>query len=508
VQGDGRAFGAIVGLTAGFALLLHLAVAGRYGFFRDELYFIACGRHPDFGYVDQPPLVPLLAAATQVFGHHLALLRAVPALAAAGCVAVACAIARTAGGGRFAVALAGIAVATAPMYVGIDGTLNTSAFEPLAWTALSYFAIRAAVRSEPRALVWAGAVVGVALEAKYQIVFYAVPLVAAMLVTRARSLLRTREAAAGFCLAVVLAAPSIVWQWQHAFPFVELLRAGASGKNAVYAPVSFVVNQAMVMNVIFAPVWIAGVVAALAAPRLARLRFLGIAFVLTFAEMLLLHAKDYYVAGLYAGAFAVGATTIERALRPTALRAAYVALGVAFAALSWPNALPLLDPPQMARYLDTLAFLRPQEQEKGFRGELIPQNLADQLGWQELARDVARVYDGLAPTERAHAAIFARNYGEAGALDFYGPAYGLPPAISSHNQYWLWGTHGYDGSVVIRVNSDDIGWWTKHCHDAHVAGTFGANPYLEPYERNAPIIVCHGLYRPLGDDWAEFKSYG
>ncbi|MBV9103785.1 MAG: glycosyltransferase family 39 protein [Candidatus Eremiobacteraeota bacterium] len=503
---QGRNVTLAVALTAGFALLLHLALAGRYDFFRDELYFIACGRHPAFGYVDQPPLVPLLAAATQFFGHNLFLLRAIPAVAAAGTVLVACLFARLAGGGAYAVALTGIAVATAPMYVGIDGTFNTSAFEPLAWTAMTYFIARA-VYGDRRALIWAGSVIGIELEVKYQIPFYAVPLIVALLFTPQRTALFTREAAIGAVLAVVIAAPSIVWQIGHGLPFLELLAAGAGGKNVIQPPLPFILNQLGVMNFLFAPVWIAGVVASIASPQLARLRFVGVGFVLAFFLMFFLHAKDYYLAGLYASAFALGAVAIEKQVANAAFRVVYPALGVAAAALGWPNGVPLLDPPQLVRYLDTMTFLRPQEQEKSFHGQRIPQNLADQLGWRELAQNVAAVYRALPPTDQARAAIIGSNYGEAGAIDFYGSAYGLPPTLSGHNQYWLWGTRGYDGSVIIYINSFDVSFWKKHCREAHVAGMFGSSPYVEPYEHNRPIVLCHGFFKPLPQTWALFKNY-
>jgi 4-amino-4-deoxy-L-arabinose transferase-like glycosyltransferase len=450
--------------------------------------------------------VPLLAAATQAFGHNLVLLRAIPAVLAAATVVFACLFARLAGGGRFAVAFAGITVATAPMFVGIGGTMNTSVFEPLAWTAVTYFVARAAVLNDRRALLWAGVTIGIALEAKYQIPFYIAPLVVAVLISSTRGVLFTREALGGAVIAVVLGIPSILWQWHHGFPFAELLKA-AGQKNTVQPPVAFIGNQLFVMNPVFAPVWVAGVVASIVSPRFVKLRFVGIGFVLTFAFMMLLHAKDYYLAGLYASAFALGAVVFERFAAAVPARVAYIVAGLAFAVLGWVNALPLLDPPQYVRLVGVLPFLHPQEAEKAFHGQLLPQNLADQLGWPELARDVATVYNALPPNERAHAAILPSNYGEAGAIDFFGPAYGLPLAIAGHNQYYLWGPRGYDGSVIVRVNSDDPSWWRQHCREAHVAGSFGANPYVEPYEHNRPIIVCHGFFKPLPAAWDLFKNY-
>src|SRR5215469_2948263 len=201
---------------------LHLVLAGRYDYFRDELYFIICGRHPAFGYVDQPPLVPLLAAATQAFGQHLWLLRLVPSLAAAATVLVVCAFARTAGAGRFGEAAAGVAAALAPMLLGVSATFNTNALDPLLWTLLAWLMVRA-VSGEPRAFIWAGVAAGVALEAKYALPLYLGPLLLALIATgQGRALLR-REALIGAALAVLLAAPSAIWQLTHGLPFLEVM---------------------------------------------------------------------------------------------------------------------------------------------------------------------------------------------------------------------------------------------------------------------------------------------
>jgi hypothetical protein len=219
-----------------------------------------------------------------------------------------------------------------------------------------------------------------------------------------------------------------------------------------------------------------------------------------------LHAKDYYLAGLYAPMFALGALVIERSLRAKALRAAYVAAGGLLGALTWPTSLPILDPPQVAAYARTM-HMAPKIQENSMRGEQIGQGLADQLGWRDLVRVVAGVYRSLPPDDQRHAAIIASNYGEAGALDFFGPAEGLPPAIGGHNSYYLWGPRGYDGSVIIYVNSYEVSWWTKRCRAASVAARFGTDPYVEPYEFDRPIILCRGFDKPLSAAWSDFKNY-
>jgi len=488
-------------LLAGAAFLLHMAVAGRYDFFRDELYFIVCGRHPAFGYADQPPIVPLLAAATQTFGPHLALLRLVPALAAAALVLVTCALARRVGAGTYGVALAGTASAVAPMYLGLTTLLNTSAFEPIAWTLVALLTSRAVLDGEARAWTPAGLVCGLALEIKYEIPLYLAPLLAALVLTgHARALLR-RELLMGGLVAFVLAAPSAIWQLTHGLPFLQLVRAGAAGKNVVLAPLAFVANQVEVMSPFLAPVWLAGAVAPFVDRRFARWRFVSVAFVLTFLVMIALHAKDYYLAPAYASMFALGASAIEKWIRSRGLRAGYLAAAVGFSAIAAPVAMPILDPPVLAGYMRALGA-NPTPTETS-RQSAIPQDFADMLGWRTYVKQVAAVWRALPPEDRARAALLTSNYGEAAAIDFYGPAEGLPPAISGHNQYWYWGPRGHDGSVVLRINGDER-IWRPRCASLAVAGRFGA-PLVMPYEDDAPILFCRGLKTALPDLWPELR---
>jgi 4-amino-4-deoxy-L-arabinose transferase-like glycosyltransferase len=484
------------------ALAAHLAVAGRYDFFRDELYFIVCGRHPAFGYADQPPVVPLLAAASQAFGEHLVLLRAIPALAAAATVLVTCMLTRFCGGGRFAVLLAGVAAGFAPMFLGLETTLNTSTFEPLLWTVLVYFVARA-TSGERSMWLWAGAVAGVDLEIKYELPLFVLPLFFGVILAGKWRTLLDRRFALGVALAALLAAPSAVWQLSHDLPFLQMMRAQAGGKNVALAPLAFVVNQVMVMNPLFAPLWIAGCSAPFFRPKLERLRFAALAFLLFFALLLFLHAKDYYLAAAYGSMFASGAVAVEAFVRSIAVRTAYVVAALCVSAVAAPVAMPILDPPVLARYMRAL-HLAPQATERLRQSEL-PQEFADMVGWRSYVASVAAVYRGLPPEERAKAAIFTGNYGEAAALDFFGAPFGLPPALSGHNQYFLFGPRGYDGSVLIRVNEEPQSL-ARRCNSAVLGGRFGA-PYAMPYENDAPISICHGLHPPLGELWPQLKHY-
>jgi 4-amino-4-deoxy-L-arabinose transferase-like glycosyltransferase len=483
---------------AATVVLAHLLVANRYDFFRDELYFIICGRRPAFGYVDQPPLIPLLAAATQTFGESLFLIRLVPALASGGTVLITCALARLAGAGSYGTALAAAGAGFAPMYLGYGTTLGTSTFEPLAWTLIAYLVARA-LRGEARAWIWAGLAAGVELEIKYALPMYLLPLLAGLLLAGHARALARREVLLAAVLTVLLAAPSLLWQATHGLPFVEMVRA-TGDKNTRLAPGEFILNQVMVMNPLFAPVWFAGVIAPFAHARLRQWRFLSVTFLLTFVLMMAMHAKDYYLSPAYAGMFALGAVAIEGWLTSRAVRAALIAAPLAISAIAAPSAMPILDPPVLATYLRRIRLTSPPTENK--EQSAIPQEFADMLGWRTFVQQMAQAWRALPPEDRARAAIMTSNYGEAAALDYYGAREGLPQAISGHNQYWMWGPRGHDGSVILRANESGI--LRKRCASLTVVGRFGA-PLVMPYEDGAPILLCRGVN--LAEVWKEVKNF-
>jgi Dolichyl-phosphate-mannose-protein mannosyltransferase len=481
--------------------IVHLMVAGKYDAFRNELYFIVCGRHPAFGYVDQPPLIPLLAAATQLFGMHVWLLRLPAVLAAVAFVPLTVAFAQLLGASTRGAWLAAVAAASATLVTAMTATLSTSTFEPFDFTAVGYLVTFAIVRERPRALWWAGAFVGFAFETKYGILIWCAGLAIGIALAGPRSLFRSRDLWIGVAIAAVIALPNGIWQAVHGFPFLELVHNDNSG-NFTGTPLVFTIDQVFSVNFLLAPLWVIGIIAPFVSARLARFRFLSITFLVTVILILLTHGKSYYLAGAYPTIFALGAAACTNL--PRLLIALWAVLSAANGVLALPLVLPVMSPARLKVMMDHMSF-RPRPVERAGLGAPLMQIFSDEFGWRELARDVGSVYAALPAADRSKAAIFASNYGEAAAIDVYGV--NLPPALSGNNQYYLWGPRGYDGAVVIAVNVDPA-QWSSICNSARVVARFGTSPYAMPYEVNRPIVLCRGMHPPLPKLWLSLKHYG
>lgn len=492
------AVAAITALTA----LVHLAVAGRYDFFRNELYFIICGRHPDFGYVDQPPLVPLIAAATQVFGENLWLLRLPAVLAAVALVPLTAGFARLFGGDRAAAVIAALAVAIAPALLGVATTFTTETLEPLAWTATAYFLARGAIKGEHASLVWAGGIAGLGMEIKYGMAIWLIGLAVGVLLF-ARKLLAAPAFWLGILMAATAAAPSLIWQAAHGWPFFEVIGAHNSSRSIFTGtPLTFTLQQIFALNLLLAPLWMAGLIMPFVLRSLAPARFLSIAFAVSALVVFLGHGKDYYLFPAYPTLFAVGAVACGALAKW--IRWTWMTCAFALSALFAPIVLPILDPPALARFLDR-THLRPAPDEAAGIGAPLTQVFSDELGWRAMEKSVAAIYRTLTPDEQARVAIIGSNYGEAAATDFFGAADRLPPAIAGQNQYYLWGPRGHDGSLIIHINGDER-VWRPACQSLEIAGSFGA-PLVMPYENNRPIFLCRGARIPLDKAWPRFKRY-
>jgi Dolichyl-phosphate-mannose-protein mannosyltransferase len=489
---------------AAVALGVHLAVGHGYGYFRDELYFIVCGLHADWGYVDQPPLAPLIAGAMYaLFPGSVMMLRLVPALAHAGTIVLTAATARRLGGGWWAQFLGGLCVLAGGVYLALGTLLSTDALQPLAWLFCAYALIRALSERDRRWWIALGIAAGLGILSKYTIALWLMALGIGVVATPARRCLRSRYPYVAAGLALLIVTPNLLWQAAHGWPFLELAQFTVTKKNIVLSPLAFFAAEADTMNYATAPVWLAGFGAFALWRRFADLRFIAVAYAALIAAMLLLHAKPYYPAGAYPVLFAGGAVALDawfprRALR-VALPAAIIAIGIVGA----PFALPVLPIERFAAYQQWLG-ITPKAMAKERVG-VLPQYYADMFGWPELAALVAAAYRTLSPEEQKQAVFFGNNYGEAAAVDIYGAPLGLPPAISSHNNYFLWGSRGHDGSVVIRLGGKPENL-RKVYASITAAGVF-ENKWAMPYETGRTLWICRGRHPPLDTDWASFKHY-
>lgn len=491
-----------IGLAA-LTGVIHLVLAGRYDLFRDELYFIVCGQHPAFGYADQPPLVPLVAAALYDIGGTAFWVRLPSVIAAAALAFVTVRLARGLGGGLLAATLAGLSVAVAPVLMGLTAILSTSSFDPLAFTLIAALLLRG-IGGDDRALLWAGVTAGIILQVKYSLLLWAVGLAVGILLFE-RDLLRRKALWLGVGIAAVIAAPSFAWQALHGFPFLDL-SAAARDKNAEVAFGAFIANQAFIMNPVLAPVWIVGMVAPFVDAGLRRLRFLVAAYAVTFVLVRLGGGKDYYLAALYPAFFASGAVWLAaraRARWQAWLLAGWIAAAIALSAVIAPLALPILSPDRLEAYM-LRTGLAPQAQEKSFAGTVLPQIFADQLGWHAFTEQVGQTWRFVTPADRVRTAILTDNYGEAAALDLYGKRFGLPRALSGHNHYHFLGLRGQNPQNLI-VITDEPARLAKVCTHADVVGTTWAR-FAMAHENDKAIVWCQGLRQPLATLWPQIRQ--
>jgi 4-amino-4-deoxy-L-arabinose transferase-like glycosyltransferase len=491
-------------LVALAALALHAACGGRYGVFRDELYFVVCGERLAWGYVDQPPGIAAVAAlAHGLFGTWVPGLRLLPWLASAATVYATGRLAARLGAGAFGATLAALGVAAAPVLLALGHYLTMNAFEPLAVVALASTLLRLARGEDPRLWVAAAGIAGLGVLFKYTSALVALCLLAALLLFPERRALRTRWAlvAAGFGLLLVL--PNLAWQASHGFPFLELVRNGQLYKNAPLAPAGFLLGLATEPNPVGALVWVAGV-AWLLSRAAGPARFLGAGALLYVVLLLATKGKPYYAAPVLPILFAGGGAAWER-VRPRAVRAAFpAALAVSGVALA-PLLVPLLPVETVVRYQAALGH-RPAPLERSALGPL-PQILADQFGLAEIAAAVRDVYLSLPPHERRTAGIYAQNYGEAAAIDVLAAGAGLPRATSGHNTYFLWGPpRAADPLLVVGDEDEDCG------DGAWRMRTLGArrpadSPWAMPYERRRSVWICRGVERPIEALWPLLRHY-
>ena len=490
-----RAVGVMLALCACKFLLHAFTSMQRYGYFRDELYYLDMARHLDWGYVDSAPLVAVYAKVALLMGGSLWALRIIPALAGTALVALTMLLARELGGDRYAQFLAGLCILLNPSELVMSNLMTMNAFEPLFWMGCVLVIIKIIRTGNSRLWLWFGLLAGLGLENKHSTLFFGFAVTVALLLTPLRREFAKPWIWIAGAIAVAIFMPNIIWQIRHHFPTLEdLENVQREGKNVVLGPLAFVGQQIVSMHPVLFLVWLPGLVWLL---RERRWRVLGLTFVVFFATMEIAHAKNYYLFPIYPMLFAAGAVAIAHWLANRArwARAVVVAVIVLTTVPLLPMFLWALPPERLLAYQNAIGW-KPAKQEVHMESALM-QPIADQFGWPEMVSQVAGVYNSLPADERTETGIWAGNYGEAGAVNLFGPRYGLPTAYSRHQNHWYWGPppQVYKNLIVIEWSLEDVKDNCSSYQAYEHYNRFGMG------EENTPIYLCRGVKFDIQKIW-------
>jgi 4-amino-4-deoxy-L-arabinose transferase-like glycosyltransferase len=486
--------------------LLHVATNGNYGVFRDEYYYLACAERPAWGYVDQPPLsIWILAIWKAILGQSVHAIRILPALCGSSIIVLTGVVAARLGGGRWAQLFAGAGTAIGAAGLVICGFYSMNCFDLLVWIGAYALLIHIAATGDGRWWPWLGLVLGVGLFNKVGVLVFGVALAAGVVLTRHRRHLWDPRLFLGGAIALVFLLPYALWNAANDWPTREFIENAKQYKIAAISPLGFLAENILEANPVTVPLWLGGLLWLLLARRARPYRIVGLMVVVTWTVLVLQKSKPYYFASSVPVLLAAGAVAWERWTTARRWRWARWAMAVGLAvglAIFLPLGLPVLPPAGLNAYQQRLG-IAPVPAEVSHTAPL-PQYFADRLGWQNLARTVAEVYQELPADQRQRAIIMGRNYGHSGALEYWSATYDLPPVYGRHNNYWLWGPPPSDeDTVVIAVNFhvEDLEQLFDDVVEAAVAeSTWAQEPYLR-------VLVCRGLKRPLDEVWPEFKMF-
>ncbi len=479
-------------VAAAVAALL-LSTAGRYGIFRDEFYYLMCADHPAWGYVDHPPLAMFFLTMWKgVCGDSVLALRVPPALLVGATSLGAGMLAREMRGTKAAQALAAVTVGLMPGVIALGCFYSMNAFDVAFWMLAAWIVCRLLDPAVDRRWWWAlGVSLGLGLLNKYSIVFLGAGLGVGILLSPLRRELLSHQRLVGSALVLVIVLPHLVWQAHNGWPTLEFIRNAHSIKNVALGPAAFWGEQLLFAHPGFLIVWLGGVAGLLVLPRLRPWRPLGVAFVVVALWLTAQQAKPYYMVPAYPLVMAAGAVAItqllarfRRVARVTTivLPLLCVVQGLVIA----PLAIPLLPPAEYVAWEQTLG-LRPSDQE--FEGTgVLPQHFADRFGWEELARTVHDVAADLAPDERAACLVVTGNYGECGAINYWGLPEGVRPAVSGHNSCHTWWPADFEPAVVIVVGGSRER--AEHYFDTVELAAVSEHELAMPYEQEIRIWVC------------------
>ncbi len=499
-----------IGALAFVKLAIHLVTnaLGGYGIFRDELYYIACSKNLALGYVDQPPLsIYLLSVSRAIFGDSLFAIRLLPAVAGAFTVLLVGLMVRRLGGGKPAVLIAGLAVMLAPIQLAMFSVYSMNGIDMLLWTALAYVIILLIQEDQPKWWITLGLLMGLGLLNKIGMLWFGFGFFVALLVTPLRRHFKTKWPWISGALAALLFAPFIIWNVFNDFAHLEFIRNASAFKYSGITIKDFLLGQIVVQNPAALFVWLLGLYYFFFHKGGKNYRILGIIYVVAFLILVINgNSKPEYLGPAYPMLFAGGAVFLEELFQRKKMKwlqyfvpALVVSSGIFMA----PIVLPILPVETFIKYSEFVG-LSPKNLEGKEQAQL-PQHYADMFGWENMASTVAGVFHALPEEEQAKTIIFGQNYGEAGAMGYYRDKFGLPMAISGHNNYWLWGPGDERAEVYIILGGDEADY-TELFEQVERAAVVRCD-YCMPYENNLPVYVCRGGKVSIREIWGSVKNY-
>jgi len=496
--------------TAAYALAivafaLHVGFSGRFGYFRDELYYAACGQHLAWGYVDHAPLAPLLARVSRAFlGDSLLALRFLPALAAAAKVILSGWMARELSGGKYAHFLAAFCVLLAPVYLTFDSFFSMNAFEPVFWMTCAAIVLRILNGGNPKLWILCGLIAGLGILNKHSMLFFCSGIAVGLLAASVRKHFRQPWIWLGGGIVFLCFLPNLLWEIHYGWPTLALFHAVMGTKYVTVSPWEYIWQQTLLTHPLATPIWIAGLYFLLRDPLGKKYAVLAWAYFTVLAEMLILHGKIYYLAPAYIMLLAAGSVWIELRLVPRVgawLRPTVAVPLLIGGLIAAPLAMPILPVEATIRY--TRFWDVHSIRVENVPVSELPQIFADMFGWQEQVRAVAGAYKALPDAERAQAVVLAYNYGEASAVDYFGSKLGLPRAISGHNQYGLWGPGATSGHVVVAIGFSER--QLLQFYDEVTPAASVSLKYAIPEESHLTIFVCRRPHQSLQESWSQWK---
>jgi hypothetical protein len=500
----------IISILSLFVVLVHLYTNAfaSYGYFRDELYYLACANHLAWGYVDQPPFsIFVLAVSRFIFGASLFVIRLLPAIVSGLIVFITGLMVKRIGGGKIAVIVACLAVFAAPIFLAMGTYYSMNIFDWLFWVLAAYTVFLIIAKDDYKHWISLGIILGLGLLNKIDFLWFGFALFVALVITEQRKQLKTKFPYISAAIALVLFLPFVIWNFTHGWATLQFMHNATQYKYSSITRLDFITGLLKLLNPFTVPVWLCGLYFFFFNREGKKYKTVGIIFIVSFLVLLINgHSKPEYLAPAFPILFAGGGIFIEKSASKKywawlkyALPSLLLLSGIVFA----PLAIPILPVTTYISYSESLGFA-PSSSE-GKKLDQLPQFYADMFGWENMAAQVSCVYESLPEPDRKDAVVFAHNYGEAGAIDFYRSKYPLPPVICPHNNYWIWGYGNKKVKVIIIIGGSMEGN-LKSLKEVKQAGVI-KNEYCMPYENNLPIFIGRGLKIPIEKIWKAEKNF-